>query len=153
MLGLNFSPKEDGNCPLKAWISVFGNKYYLPDPVEVAPYNLLVEALQKARKKVEPIKSAKYKKILGYLGKQKSDILIRDSVFKRVLGNESKIPERLSHFALLRPAELIVKYITKNWKRINLNGEVYLSVVKIKKLKSFAKSEPPAHGDYDRSIY
>ena len=24
-----FSPKEDGNCPLKAWISVFGNKYYL----------------------------------------------------------------------------------------------------------------------------
>ena len=54
-----------------------------------------MEALQKARKS-RTIKSAKYKKILGYLGKQKSDILIRESVFKKVLGNESKIPERLS---------------------------------------------------------
>ena len=144
-----FSPKEDGNCPLKAWISVFGDKYYLPDPVEVAPYNLLVEALQKARKKVEPIKSAKYKKILGYLGKQKSDILIRDSVFKRVLGNESKIPERLSHFALLRPAELIVKYIYKELEEDQPQwGGVFICSEDKEVEQAFAKSEPPAHDDW-----
>ena len=108
-----FTPKEDEVLPMKCTISIFDRTKKLPDPRYISPFDKLTIALNKARKKEEKIFSIRPKRLLGYVGLQNcsydSEI---DQRFRNLLGDDSLIPSKLAHFALLRPAELVVKYLT-----------------------------------------
>ena len=146
-----FTPNNNGETPMKCNVSVFEKVDSIPDPHNIYPYSLLAEALKEARDKKNNIYSKKHKIILGYSGSQQSGLLGRESKYKNLLGENSKIPDKLSHFALLRPAELVVKYL-KPFKELDDRqpqwGAVFISSEKKLVEEAFRKSEPPAHDDW-----
>lgn len=91
--------------------------------------------------------------LLGFFGQGGASLdLAADNRFRRHLGETALIPERLHHVALLRPAELVVRYMEgsineaeqRQWAGVFItdigeNAEVE---------KAFAMSEPPAHDDW-----
>ena len=91
--------------------------------------------------------------MLGFFGQSSASLeLVADERFRRYLGETALIPERLHHVALLRPAELVVRYMEgsinegdqRQWAGVFItdigkNAEVE---------KAFAMSEPPAHDDW-----
>lgn len=113
----------------------------------------MTQALAEARAKKDEIVCRKPKKLLGFFGQSGASLdLPADDRFRRHLRETALIPERLHHVALLRPAELVVRYkegsINESEQRqwagvfitdIGENGEVE---------KAFAMSEPPAHDDW-----
>ena len=146
-----FTPNEDENVPMKCTISIFGNTKNLPDPRYISPFNLLTTSLNKARKKEDEIFSQRPKKLLGYVGVQKFSYESEaDPRFRKLLGEESLIPDKLSHFALLRPAELVVKYISRTLEEGQPQwGGVFICNNDSEIEQSFARSEPPSHDDWN----
>ena len=146
-----FTPKEDEVLPMKCTISVFDRIKKLPDPRYIAPFDKLTIALNKARKKEEKIFSQRPKRLLGYVGFQKCSYdSENDQRFRNLLGDDSLIPNKLAHFALLRPAELVVKYFTRNLEEGQDQwGGVFICDNNKEIEQSFAKSEPPSHDDWN----
>jgi hypothetical protein len=134
-------------------LSILGDDYALPDPTTVQPLFLMTHALSKARAREELIHCQKPKKLLGFLGQCSASLdLAADDRFRRHLGDTALIPERLHHVALLRPAELVVRYLQGS---INLAEQRQWAGVFITDIgenaeveQAFAMSEPPAHDDW-----
>ena len=149
---VKFTPKEDGSLPMNCNVDVFGNNSDIQDPRRIAPLYLLTDSLKKARNKSEGVSSKRPKKLIGYFGESKaSQELPADQTFRTYLKEESLIPEKLCHMALLRPAELIVKY--NSIDLINEEapqwGAVFICENDREVEQAFARSEPPAHDDWD----
>ena len=146
-----FTPNDDEVLPMKCTISIFDKTKKLPDPRYIAPFDLLANSLNKARKKEEEIFSQRPKKLLGHLGVQKCSYdSLADQRFRNLLGDDSLIPDKLAHFALLRPAELVVKYLTRNLEEGQDQwGGVFICSDNKEIEKSFARSEPPSHDDWN----
>jgi len=146
-----FTPNEDEVLPMKCTISIFDKTKKLPDPRYIAPFDLLANSLNKARKKEEEIFSQRPKKLLGHVGVQKCSYdSLADQRFRNLLGDDSLIPDKLAHFALLRPAELVVKYLTRNLEEGQDQwGGVFICSDNKEIEKSFARSEPPSHDDWN----
>ena len=146
-----FTPREDESVPMKCTISVFGKSKKLPDPRYLPPFDLLTTALNRARGKEEEIYAQRPKKLLGYIGLQKCSYFSEiDQRFRNLLGDDSLIPNKLSHFALLRPAELVVKYISRNLEEGQPQwGGVFICDKDEDIEQSFARSEPPSHDDWN----
>jgi len=136
---------------MKCTISIFDKTKKLPDPRYIAPFDLLANSLNKARKKEEEIFSQRPKKLLGHVGVQKCSYdSLADQRFRNLLGDDSLIPDKLAHFALLRPAELVVKYLTRNLEEGQDQwGGVFICSDNKEIEKSFARSEPPSHDDWN----
>jgi hypothetical protein len=91
--------------------------------------------------------------LLGFFGQSRASIeLVADERFRRHLGETGLIPERLHHVALLRPAELVVRYMEGS---INEGEQLQWAGVFITDIgekaeveRAFAMSEPPAHDDW-----
>ena len=146
-----FTPFSDNNPPMNCWISIFGVKEEIPNPQYIVPLNLLTAALNNARSKKDPIYQGrnKNKKILGYVGSQSREFLQSNDMFRDVLEKQALIPNKLAHFALLRPAELVVRYeerkLEDNQKQW---GGVFICSEEKDIERAFALSEPPAHDDW-----
>ena len=148
-----FTLREDNTYPIKCSFSIFDEYYEIQEPMLIEPLNLMVNALYIARGKKNPIYCSRPKRLLGYIGEvqDKKNSLVCDQRFRDVIGDEALIPKELSHFALLRPAELVVTYKhiegalkedQPQWAGVFIcddNEEIE---------KAFAKSEPPAHDDW-----
>ena len=120
--------------------------------MHIEPLNLMVKALYTARAEKSYI-LCKTQKLLGYIGEMQDQnkSLVSDSRFRDVIGDEALIPKKLSHFALLRPAELVVtyKHIEGGLKEDQPQwGGVFICDDNEEIEKAFAKSEPPAHDDW-----
>lgn len=138
---------------MECHLSILGDDFALPDPASIQPLFLMTQALSMARAKEEPIHCQRPKKLIGFFGHFGASLeLPADDRFRRHLGDTALIPERLHHVALLRPAELIVRYMEgsvneaeqRQWAGVFItdigeNAEVE---------KAFAMSEPPAHDDW-----
>ena len=147
-----FTPKEDSTYPMECRISIFDDFEPIPNPLNIEPLNLLANALHIARLKKNPIFSTKPKKtLIGYIGEktdEKKNIVGYKS-FRDELGDDALIPKRLHHYALLRPAELVVKYMYKELRDDQPQwGGVFICDDNEEIEKAFAKSEPPAHDDW-----
>jgi hypothetical protein len=148
-----FTRRDDGNLPMECDLSILGDDYSLPDPTTIQPLLLMTQALSRARSRDELIHCQRPKKLLGFFGQCSASLdLTADNRFRRHLGDTALIPERLHHVALLRPAELVVRYMQgsinqaeqRQWAGVFItdigeNAEVE---------KAFAMSEPPAHDDW-----
>ena len=146
-----FTLMSNNERPMSCQISVFGEKEEIPAPERILPLSFLANALREARNKKNPIYSSRPRRKLGHIGTcidQSEGDLYSDSRFRDVL-EETLIPEKLSHFAYLRPAELVVKYVDRNlddnqpqWAGVFICSDEYDIE------RGFAKSEPPTHDDW-----
>ena len=142
---------------MRITIDCFGEDFSPPDPDSVPQLFGFAEALRQARQKrdEDAVRSMSPKKLSGHLviSERKLGALVPDQRWRRVLGEEALIPEAMAHVALLRPAELVVRYEAG---RVNEVDDIEWTGVfrcsddpEIE--EAFALSEPPAHDDWEPS--
>lgn len=148
-----FTRRSDGSLPMECQLSILDQNFPLPDPSTIQPLWLMTQALAEARAKQDQIICQRPKQVLGFFGQSAASLdLPADDRFRRHLGDSALIPERLHHVALLRPAELVVRYMEGS---INEQDErqwagVFVTDIGENEMveKAFAMSEPPAHDDW-----
>ena len=114
------------------------------------PLDLFAEALQAHRDGTEEPKPITCGRPVRHLG----NLIIRDGVCAARVGpalrEESVIPEHSSHIALMRPVELVVKYLVGEPlpdSRFEWAG-VFICSDEDEVEEAFARAEPPAHDDW-----
>ena len=147
-----FTLMNNNERPMSCNISVFEKKEAMPAPEGILPLSFLTNALREARNKRNPIYLSRPKKEIGHIGtfvEPSESNFYSDSRFRDVLKDNALIPEKLSHFALLRPAELVVRYISRPLDNNQPQwGGVFICSDEDNIERGFAKSEPPTHDDW-----
>lgn len=147
----------DGVAPMRITIDCFGQDFSPPDPDSVPQLFGFAESLRQSRQKrdEDAVSSMSPKKLSGHLviSERKLGALVPDQRWRRVLGEEALIPEAMAHVALLRPAELVVRYEAG---RVNEVDDIEWTGVfrcsdEPEIEAAFALSEPPAHDDWEPS--
>jgi len=150
----HFWPKlvasEDGNPAMLFSVELEGSSHPLPLVQEVHPLALYAEAMRAlkngAAEGVCPIKCRKPIQRLGTLAVRRGPIASRP-LFDT--GDEaSQIPQRSAHVALMRPAELVVKYLEADPLPSDLVEYAGVFVCSEDVEPAFAAAEPPAHDDW-----
>ena len=147
----------DDVAPMRINIDCFGEDFSPPDPDSVPQLFGFAEALRQARQKREEdaVRSMSPKKLSGHLviSDRKLGAFVPDQRWKRVLGEEALIPEAMAHVALLRPAELVVRYEAGRVSEGDDNEwtGVFRCSDEPEIEEAFALSEPPAHDDWEPS--
>ena len=147
----------DGVAPMRITIDCFGEDFSPPDPDSVPQLFGFSEALRRAGQKrdEDAVSSRSPKKLSGHLviADRKRGALIPDLRWRRVLGDEALIPDAMAHIALLRPAELVVRYEAGHMNEL-VDSEwtgVFRCSDEPEIEEAFALSEPPAHDDWEPS--
>ena len=148
-----FTRLKDGSVPMECQLSILGDTSDLPDPATIQPLWLLTQALAKAREREDRVFCLSPKKLVGFFGDcSASTDLPADDRFRIHLGEDALIPSRLHHVALLRPAELVVRYeegTINEAERLQWGGVFITDIGENAEVeKAFAMSEPPAHDDW-----
>lgn len=148
-----FTRQKDGSVPMECYLSILGDVFQLPDPATIQPLWLLTQALAKAREREDMVFCLSPRKLVGFFGDcSASTDLPADDRFRIHLGEEALIPSRLHHVALLRPAELVVRYeegAINEAERLQWGGVFITDIGENAEVeKAFAMSEPPAHDDW-----
>ena len=154
MLLWNFWPKmmEYDSCPasMKFSLEIEGEKSPLPKPEDCPPLDLFCEAMKNL--KTDPGSSEKIecknpRKLLGKLSTVKNFRSPRNPALE---SSEKIIPPKSQHVALMRPAELVIKYLeggSMGSEDVEWGG-VYIVDTDHEVERAFAESEPPAHDDW-----
>lgn len=129
-------------------VEVNGTDLNVPSPEAIPPLNLFCEAMDRIRAgKIDRlIQCQRPLQTLGHLAIVRGHRNIRYPLVR----DNSLFPDRVHHVALMRPVELVVKYLEgppcpdedQEWAgvfRVIENEEVE---------RAFAESEPPAHDDW-----
>lgn len=131
-------------------VEVNGSAIPIPSPEDFPPLDLFSKAMRAIRKKsgnnVKPISSQRPKKQLGTLAIEKGLRARRH----RLVDEGSMFPETSRHIALMRPIELVVKYLEGQAlpdERLEWAG-VFVTSREDAVERAFAYSEPPAHDDW-----
>lgn len=150
----NFWPRMMRDVPknrrLVCRVEVEGAEVPVPTPEEFAPFDLFCKAMRAARSQsgndVRPVESLRPAKLLGTLAIEKG---LR-SPRRQLVSAGSTIPSVIHHIALMRPVELVVKYLEGSPlpdERLEWAG-VFLASSEDEVERAFAESEPPAHDDW-----
>lgn len=150
----NFWPRMTATAPpnrkIKVRVELEGELIPIPEPEYFPPLDLFAAAMAAHRtgsNELQPIMCGRPKMYLGNLAIQKG---LRASRRAPATRDESVIPKQACHIALMRPVELVVKYVTGEpfpdtrfeWAGVFIcsdNDEVETA---------FALAEPPAHDDW-----
>lgn len=152
----NFWPRMMRDAPPKhrfaCTMMVEDQELPVPAPEELAPFDLLCKAMSAARARqgndVRRIESQRPQKFLGTLAIEKG---LRQP--RRHLTADEDIrlvPGQMHHIALMRPVELVVKYLVGNPfpdAQLEWVG-VFIASDEPEVEQAFADSEPPAHDDW-----
>jgi hypothetical protein len=152
----NFWPRMMRDAPAKhrfaCRVMVEDQELPVPAPEEFAPFDLLCKAMSAARagkgNDVRRIESQRPQKILGTLAIEKG---LR-SPRRHLTADEDVrlVPGQMHHIALMRPVELVVKYLEGNPlpdARLEWAG-VFIASDEHEVEQAFADAEPPAHDDW-----
>jgi hypothetical protein len=150
----NFWPRLTATTPRKRKIKVHveleGQRIPVPKPEDFPPLDLYAEAMAAHRRGDEgliPIHAKQRKLDLGMLYIQKGLRADRRAPADR---EGTLIPSNVSHIALMRPVELVVKYLEGvpfPDKRFEWAG-VFICAEDDEVEDAFAAAEPPAHDDW-----
>ena len=150
----SFWPKlvrhADGSQPMLFSICTDGRDWPVPDPDDTPPFHLYADALRKVREQTEgshEIRSHRPKRLLGRIAVRR-DLVLPGAVVPRRGRAPFAAPAR--HVALMRTAELVVKYLPGEQlpdDRAEWAG-VFVSDSDPAIDNAFAASEPPAHDDW-----
>lgn len=149
---LNFWPRMTEDTPtarkLDITVEVDGVEQMVPRPEDFPPLDLYAEALAQIRAGGgTEIRCGNPRKHLGYCAISKGMRGDRASI---ALRETSQIPRQSAAIALMRPVELVVKYLPGDpfadarfeW------GGVFICSQDAEVEKAFADAEPPAHDDW-----
>lgn len=148
----NFWPRMMESTPperrFQVEVEVEGQRLDLPAPESFPPLDLFSLAMSRIRSGEDctPVHSQRPAKFLGMMAIQKGFRGDRH----RLVPDGSIIPEKACHIALMRPVELVVKYLegpplpneSLEW------GGVFRVSDEEEVERAFAESEPPAHDDW-----
>lgn len=150
----NFWPRMTATTPknrkLKVLVELEGNPITIPPPEEFPPLDLFAAAIATHRSgdgELQPIYCQRPSKRLGSLVMQKGLCAQRRGPASRT---DSLIPKQSSHIALMRPVELVVKYLVGepySDQRFEWAG-VFVCSDDDAVEDAFAMAEPPAHDDW-----
>lgn len=140
--------REDGRAPISFTVRCDGEDRIVPRPESIPPLDLFVEAwrqLKAGGHGVQEIRCGSPKKLLG-----KMSIARGFRGDRRPLSAEPVIPATSRHVALMRPVELVVRYVegpplphgSHEW------AGVFICDTDKEVERAFAQSEPPAHDDW-----
>lgn len=140
-------PRENGTPAMQFEVELEGNLLAVPQPSNFPPLAILADAM-KCAQGVEQriIRCERPIKVLGRLGLARGQWLPRQILD---CGNDQPlIPERSSHVALMRPAELVVRYLVGSQLPSDIleYGGVFICDDQVE--EDFAAAEPPAHDDW-----
>ena len=169
----NFWPRMMQTTPegkrLRAFVARDGEAWQpVPSPEDFAPLNLLCEAMNAMRgaeanrsgavTKKQSIRALRPARELGTLSITSGKAAMRRWLLPPASASEddgdlplqSIIPTRLRHVALMRPAQLVVRYELGNELADHSQewGGVFMCSEDIDIEGAFARSEPPAHDDW-----
>jgi hypothetical protein len=124
-----------------------GEAISVPSPSDFPPLATMANAMSVAKgSSCTIIRCERPIKVLGRFG------LARDPVARRIAldtGNEDAlIPDRSSHIALMRPAELVVKYLVGPRLPSDFVEYAGVFICDEEVEPDFAGAEPPAHDDW-----
>lgn len=152
----NFWPRMMRDAPAKrrfdCRVMVEDRELSVPAPEDFAPFDLLCKAMNAARASVgndvRRIESQRPQKFLGTLAIEKG---LR-SPRRHLTADEDVrlVPAQMHHIALMRPVELVVKYLEGN-PHPDAGLEwvgVFVASDEPEVEQAFADSEPPAHDDW-----
>ena len=149
----NFWPRLTASTPrekkLSIRIEIENSEVSLPPPEAFPPLDLFALSMAAYRedRDFEVISSERPKKNLGKLVIKKG---LRATRSGPALDELSVIPKQSNHIALMRPVELVVKYVEGNPfpdSRFEWAG-VFICADENEVESAFALSEPPAHDDW-----
>ncbi|CUJ83559.1 hypothetical protein RUE5091_00125 [Ruegeria denitrificans] len=150
----NFWPRMMEDTPagrrLTVHVEIDGETIELPKPENFPPLDLFCGAMRRARE-IEKEPSAEVfcmnpRKKLGRLIVERGLCAPR----MRLVDEDSLLPANCSHIAVMRPAELVVRYFKGDAfpdQRLEWAG-VFVSDTDKEVERAFAHSEPPAHDDW-----
>lgn len=145
------SKKKGDPPPMEFFVEVNGKELSVPHPSECPPLNLFADSLRHVRQKSDEaieIRSQRPIKLLGHMH------ITRDLKLGRLqgfAGDDGLYPDCSSHVALMRPAELVVRYLIGD-RLPSENAEwggVFVCSDEHEVEQAFAAAEPPAHDDWD----
>ncbi len=150
----NFWPRMMKDVPMsrcfRCMVMLENEKIPVPEPESLAPFDLFCKAMRAVRSRqgndVTNIESQRPAKFLGTLAIEKG----LKSPRRHLVATDSVVPDQLYHIALMRPVELVVKYLEGNPlpdERLEWAG-VFLASDEDEVERAFADSEPPAHDDW-----
>ena len=151
----NFWPRMMRDTPpnkrFACSVEVDGSSVAIPAPEDFPSLELFSKAMRAVRtgsgNDVRPIRSLKPKRRLGTLAIEEG---LRTPRRPLVEEKSSLFPASSSHIALMRPVELVVKYLEGNPlpdERLEWAG-VFVASEEDEVERAFAESEPPAHDDW-----
>ena len=149
----NFWPKmivdkesKQSGMEFELWLN--GERQELLSPDDCPPLNIYADAMRKIKAgESEAILCGSPKKLLGQLAIVKAPIECRHVEFGG--DSETSFPDVIHHVALMRPAELVIKYL--EGPALPGRGEwagVFICDEDNEVESAFAASEPPAHDDW-----
>ena len=131
-------------------VEVAGSSLTIPTPESLPDLCLFSKAMRAVRagtgNDVRPISSKRPRKRLGTLAIERGFRTPRRPLVEK----DSLFPDSSSHIALMRPVELVVKYLEGNPlpdERLEWAG-VFVASGEDEVERAFAESEPPAHDDW-----
>lgn len=150
----NFWPRMMRDAPpdrrFRCRVEVDGSRLSIPLPEDFPPLDLFSKAMRAVRagtgNDVRPISSQRPAKLLGTLAIEPGMRTPR----RPVVGEDSLFPSASHHIALMRPIELVVKYLEGTAfpdERLEWAG-VFVASDDEEVERAFADSEPPAHDDW-----
>lgn len=149
----NFWPRMASSTPshrqLKVSLEVEGVDVPVPRPEDFPPLDLFAQALERHRRKdgLTEVPCGRPKKLLGNL------VVCSGLTGQRIgpaVRKDSAIPQQACHIALMRPVELIVRYLPGDAfadSRYEWAG-VFICSEDDAVESAFADAEPPAHDDW-----
>lgn len=150
----NFWPRMTATTPpnrkIKIRVELEGEMIPIPEPECFPPLDLFAAAMAAHRtgsSQLQPITCGKPKMHLGNLAIQKGLRATRQPPATR---EESAIPKQACHIALMRPVELVIKYVAGEQfpdTRFEWAG-VFICSDNDEVETAFALAEPPAHDDW-----
>ena len=150
----NFWPRMMLDTPLdrrfSCTVEVNGTPIEIPNPEEFSPLHLFVKAMRAAKEgsgnNVHRVSSRRPIKDLGILAMEKGLRTPRRPLVRK----DSLFPAISKHIALMRPVELVVKYLEGEAlpdDRLEWGG-VFIASSEPEVERAFANSEPPAHDNW-----
>lgn len=147
----------DGKAPMRITVNCFGEDFSPPDPDSIPQMYGFADALRRTREQrdEDAVRSRSPARLSGYIQTSQRTVgsLPSDQRWRRVLGDDALIPDQMAHIALLRPAELVVRYESGAINEVDsLEWRGVFRCSDEKEIEqAFALSEPPAHDDWEPS--
>ena len=141
---------EDGSAPMEFDVRLDGEPNDVPSLESFGPFPLFTEAMQKLKAGDEDdVFDIECRNPIKGLGKLAVSRGFKKPRIEFDTGDEnSEMPGHSSHIALMRPAELVVSYLTGERLPSELieYGGVFICDDSVE--SAFAASEPPAHDEW-----